>query len=65
MEDSRNLGDILEGIQYELMIMNAMTALKLVPNPTLSSEERRFVEGIVSSVIDADEEEDEDETPEA
>ena len=47
---------ILDGIWDELMTMNAMTALKLVHDPGLSSEERRFVAGIASSVIEADEE---------
>jgi len=63
MEDSRTLGDILEGIQYELMIMNAMKAMTLVHDPCISSEERGFVEGIATSLIEN--EEDEDETPQA
>lgn len=47
--------DILNGIWYELMTMNAMTALKLVHNPCLSSEERGFVAEVANSVIEAEE----------
>jgi hypothetical protein len=52
--------EILDGIWYELMTMNAMRALELVHNPCLSSEERGFVEGVASSVIEAGEEDDGD-----
>ena len=45
--------DILDGIWYELMTANALTALKLVHDPCLSSEERGFVAEIISSVIEA------------
>lgn len=47
--------EILEGIWYELMVANAMKALVLVHDPTLSSEERGFVEEISRSVIEEDE----------
>jgi hypothetical protein len=45
--------DILNGIWYELMVANALTALKSQHDPCLSSEERGFVAGVASSVIEA------------
>lgn len=46
--------DILNGIWFELMTMNALTALVLVHRPCLSSEERGFVAGVATSVIEPD-----------
>jgi len=54
--------EILDGIWGELMTMNAMKAMELVQDPCLSSEERGFVEGVASSVIEADEEDEDDQT---
>jgi hypothetical protein len=45
---------ILDGIWDELMTMNALTALKFQHDPCLSSEERGFVAGVASSVIEAE-----------
>jgi len=53
---NERLEDILDGIWYELVVMNAMRALTLVHDPNLSSEERGFVENISRSVIENDEE---------
>jgi hypothetical protein len=49
---SDRIEDILDGIWYELMTMNAMKALELVQDPCLSSEERDFVAGVASAVIE-------------
>lgn len=46
--------DILNGIWYELMTMNAMKAMGLINNPSLSPAERGFVAGIVRSVVEPD-----------
>ena len=51
MNDTR-IKEILDGIWYELMTMNAMRALVLVHDPCLSSEERGFVEAVASSVVE-------------
>jgi hypothetical protein len=58
---SDRIEDILDGIWYELMTMNAMKALTLTHDPCLSSEERDFVVGVVSAVIENDEDDEDDE----
>jgi hypothetical protein len=49
---SERIEDILDGIWYELMTMNAMKALTLVHDPCLSSEERGFVAMVKDTVIE-------------
>ena len=49
---SERIEDILDGIWYEPMTMNALRALTLVHDPCLSSEEREFVAMVKDTVIE-------------